>query len=266
MSKGGVSIDTDALAFITAASITDTTQQNAIITLVSDLKTYGIWNKMKAIYPFVGGTASTHKWNLKDPRDDNSAYRLQFVNGWTHSLTGAKPSGTDGFANTFLVPNTKLTQWNTHLSYYSRTAARTSSSIEMGSYDGSSTNLFSLILPRTNGLTSCTMYSQAIATDEAKTTLGTTGLGFYIGTRTSNSASTHKLFRNNSLMATAITSAGVLQPDTVYIGALHSGANANLFSAKEVAFSSIGDGLTDTEASNLYTAVNNYQVALSRNV
>ena len=34
--------DADALAFISAASITDSTQQSAIITLVTQLKTYGI--------------------------------------------------------------------------------------------------------------------------------------------------------------------------------------------------------------------------------
>ncbi len=55
--------DADAQAFIDAAGITDATQQSAIRTLVGDLKTYSIWSKMKAIYPFCGGTASSHKWN-----------------------------------------------------------------------------------------------------------------------------------------------------------------------------------------------------------
>ena len=59
--------DADAQAFITAASITDPTQQSAINTLVVNLKSYGIWNQMFAIYPFVGGTAASHKWNLKNP-------------------------------------------------------------------------------------------------------------------------------------------------------------------------------------------------------
>ena len=63
-SSGGVTFDTDAQAFITAASISDSTQQTAINTLVTDLKTYNIWSKMKALYPMVGGSASTHKWNL----------------------------------------------------------------------------------------------------------------------------------------------------------------------------------------------------------
>ena len=38
------------------------------------------------------------------------------------------------------------------------------------------------------------------------------------------------------------------------------------FSSKECAFASIGDGLTDTQASNFYTAVQAFQTTLSRQV
>jgi hypothetical protein len=34
----------------------------------------------------------------------------------------------------------------------------------------------------------------------------------------------------------------------------------------ELAFASLGDGLTDTEAANFYTAVQAFQTALSRNI
>ena len=68
--------DPDAIAFLMAAGITDGTQAAAINTLVIRMKADGIWTKMKAIYPFVGGSAASHKWNLKDPRDLDAAYRL----------------------------------------------------------------------------------------------------------------------------------------------------------------------------------------------
>jgi hypothetical protein len=66
-------VDADATAFIAAAGITNLTQAAAISTLVDDLKTYGLWTKMKALYPFVGGSAASHKFNLKDPRDLDAA-------------------------------------------------------------------------------------------------------------------------------------------------------------------------------------------------
>ena len=93
--------DPDAQAFINAAGITGTTQQSAINTLVVSLKANNIWTKFDAIYPMVGGTATTHKFNLKNPADTNAAYRLSFVGGWTHSSTGALPNGTNAYADTF---------------------------------------------------------------------------------------------------------------------------------------------------------------------
>ena len=131
----GVSYDPDAQAFFTASGLTGTTNLNAINQLVLDLKSYGIWTKMKAIYPFVGGTAALHKWNLKDPRDLDAAFRLVFNGGWTHSATGATPNGTNAFANTYLSPSTQLSLTSTHLSYYSRTNVNLTQ-VEIGSQSG----------------------------------------------------------------------------------------------------------------------------------
>ena len=99
-------VDADAQAFIAAAGITNLTQASAVNTLVNDLKTYGLWTKMKALYPMVGGTATSHKFNLKDPRDLDAAFRLTFSGGWTHSSTGALPNGTTGYAETYFNPTT----------------------------------------------------------------------------------------------------------------------------------------------------------------
>jgi hypothetical protein len=95
------SFDPDAQAFITAAGITNSTEKSAINTLVLGLKTDDIWTGMTAIYPFVGGTASSHKFNLKDPRDLDVAYRLNFRGGWVHNSQGIKGNGINTYADTF---------------------------------------------------------------------------------------------------------------------------------------------------------------------
>jgi hypothetical protein len=77
--------DPDALAFFTATTITDNIQKNAINQLLIDLKAAGIWIKIKAIYPMVGGNAATHNYNLKNPTDLDAAFRITFVGSWTHS-------------------------------------------------------------------------------------------------------------------------------------------------------------------------------------
>jgi hypothetical protein len=97
--------DTDANAFFTASGITNPTQQSAITNLCISLKLNNLWTPIKGIYPFVGGSASTHKWNLKDPRDLDAAFRLVFT-GTSHSANGVTFDGSTGFADTKLAAAT----------------------------------------------------------------------------------------------------------------------------------------------------------------
>jgi hypothetical protein len=103
-------MDADAQAFLTAAAITDPTITSAINNLTIELKTNGIWIHMHAIYPFVGGTATTHKWNLKSPLDTDAAFRLTFFGGMTHSSNGITGNALNAYALTHLnasvtIPN-----------------------------------------------------------------------------------------------------------------------------------------------------------------
>jgi hypothetical protein len=256
----GLTTDSDAQAFITAAGITDATQKSAIDTLVKGLKSDNIWTKMKAIYPFVGGTATTHKYNLKDPRDLDAAFRLVFNGGWTHSSNGATPNGTNGYADTKLNANTNLTNGNFHLSFYSRTNSTSglfsAEMLLLSTYISSGwVNL------RTNNKVSGTAgVTFGDDVTEAAYASSTTS-GFMVGTETSNSL--RKVFKNNSLLVqntttstTAITSSNIAL----------SGSSVSSYSANQAAFISIGDGLLDSEASALYNRVQTFQQSLNRAV
>jgi hypothetical protein len=50
----------------------------------------------------------------------------------------------------------------------------------------------------------------------------------------------------------------------IYVGA--SNGSSVIYTNRQCAFASIGDGLTDTQASNFYTAVQAFQTTLSRQV
>ena len=63
-------------AFLTASAISDATIRGGLNTFDIGLIANSLDTKMKAVYPFVGGTASTHRWNFMDARDLNAAYRL----------------------------------------------------------------------------------------------------------------------------------------------------------------------------------------------
>lgn len=71
--------------FASYAGITDINQIAALDYLVDQLKSTGLWSKMHFIYPFIGGNATSHKYELIDP--SNSTRELIFV-GVTHGSFG----------------------------------------------------------------------------------------------------------------------------------------------------------------------------------
>lgn len=257
----GGGIDPDAQAFITAASITDPTQQSAINTLVTDLKGYNIWTKMKALYPFVGGTSTSHKFNLKDPQDTDAAFRLVFNGGWTHSSTGATPNGTNGWADTFVKTGTDLSLNSSHVSVYLRTDTAASDRIAIANCFGGSSFELSLWVKTSSNNT-----SHRNNTSNVSLISDTDSRGFYIGNR--NSSTEQKIIKNNTINTFSVNSIATTNTRTINISsALQASSTVRAYyNDKEYAFSSIGDGLTDTEAANFYTAVQAFQTTLSRNV
>jgi hypothetical protein len=271
IASSGGSMDVDALAFITAATITDNTQKSAVNQLVKDLKSANIWTKMKAIYPMVGGSASSHKFNLKDPRDLDSAFRLIFNGGGIHSSTGYLPNGTTSYADTKLNPSVALTNVNQHISYYSLTNTNVTNVLDMGCQDDNVTQtgrnlyaFYSTVTPYRN--------EYAIQNNDATvvTYQDTNSLGFIMSSRTS--LNLLEGYRNGfrSAISTA-SNPNANRPNlNVYIGGFNyvggGGIQVTYKGVRECAFSSIGDGLTDTEATAFYTAVQAYQTTLGRQV
>jgi len=254
--------DADALAFITAAAITDTTQISAINTLVTDLKTANIWSKMKALYPFVGGTAAQHRFNLKDPRTVNEAFYLDFLGGGTHSANGYLPNGTTSYADTKLIPSSALNLNSTHISVYLNTNYTSGvDSVDIGAEDASSTNRL-FIEASTIGM----VYS--INNSNGANFINTqdlNSLGLYVNNRISSTAI--NLFKNSiKIINDTARTSSALSVRPLYIGAHNFVGLASYLSTRRQAFSSIGDGLTNTEAANLYTAVQTYQTTLNRQV
>ena len=243
--------DPDAQAFITAASITDPTQQSAINTLVTDLKGYSIWTKFKAIYPIVGGVASSHAVNLKSP----GTYNLTFATGWTHSANGMTPLNT--LANTSLIPNSVLSLNSTHIAYYSRT------NIAEGVYDIGTQTLGNDYLAL-NARNPANNFRVLVNDGGIGDFSNSDSRGLFVVNRTS--ASVRNSFINGVKKLNDTTSATARSTNSIYLGSLNNAGSAAAFSTKQCAFASIGDGLTDTDAANFYTAVQAYQTALSRNV
>ena len=257
---GTAGVDPDAQAFITAAGITDSTQQAAINILVTSLKSASLWTKFNAIYPFVGGTATSHKINLINPADTNAAFRLVFTGGWTHSSTGALPNGTNAFANTFLIPTTVLAT-NAHSSTVYLRNNSTNSGIDIGSQSSSGASFY-LRARFTDG----NLYGTSLnVTGNAIIVANPTANQMYTLSRTS--ATSFIAYKNAAVLGSnVVLNTGLLPNNVMYLGASNFEGSTQFYSNREIAYASIGADLSGAEVSSYYTIVQQFQTTLSRQV
>jgi hypothetical protein len=251
-------MDFDAKAFLSAALISDGTQRAATNSFCIDLKGYSIWSKMKALYPFVtdkiveADIKSQMKFNLKDPRDLNAAFRLFWNGGGSWSANGYTPNGINGWANTYLVTQGTLGLNSTSYGVYSRTNVdRNAPSI--GNVTGAAPSECSLWLRSSN--TAFLRVNNSTNASQASTD----SRGLFIANR-ANSTQINLQIRGTQY--TYSNNSNSLSTNVFQIG----GVNPNFFDNKEIAFAFIGDGLTAQNMTDLNTAVVAFQTALSRNV
>jgi hypothetical protein len=94
-----------------------------------------------------------------------------------------------------------------------------------------------------------------------------TSLGFFNNSVLSNTS--QKLYKNGTQIAVNTnTNTSTPANGNVFISAVNDASLslAIAFDTSQKSFASIGNGLSDTEASNLYTRVQAFQTALSRQV
>ena len=250
--------DPDAAAFISAVSITNPTQISAIDQLVIGLKNANLWTKFKAIYPFVGGTAAKHRYNLKIPTTNFSDFYMTFYGFGTHSNNGWQADGTNSAADTSIIPSVHMNtnQNNMCFSAYVRNRPK-------GVLVGTDNNYRTALMPNNNGTSGGVMYYPLNTTNSMSRTPAPTNSGFYMNTRSDNT--TVKLFRNGLLYDSTTNVTNGLDNLPILLGA-RNGYPASLYSDNEFAFASIGSGLTDAESLSFYNVVQAYQTTLGRQV
>jgi len=197
--------------------------------------------------------ANQFKFNLVNPVNSDAAFRLVFNGGWTHSSNGATPNGTNGYADTKLVPSSVLSTSSAHFTKYNRTNDLIPNKLD-GSFQDLNLSFFQLNYTTANG---------SIGNNGTATYTPTDTRGLFNVTRTATNAL--KVFKNNTNLASSTDTITAIPNTNVFLGARNSNTIA-FYNSYQVAFSSLGDGLTDTDAANLYTRVQTYQTALSRQV
>ena len=251
--------DLDAQTFITNATISNSTQQQGINNLVIGLKSDSLWTKMLAVYPFVGGTATTCKYNLKNPLDTNGAFRLNFVGGWTFSSNGITPNGTTAYADTFLIPLTHFTSGNSSFSAYSRI-----NNLEAGTILGTRGSAFNTNLDLgIRNSSNTTVYHNTSSGGVIVSPNPTTSAMNFISSRI-NSA--NNITAQNGATNSQVSSEIAFSTFPIYISAKNNIGVAATFSTRNLAFAHIGTGLTQAECTLFYNRIQTFQTTLGRQV
>lgn len=252
-----MSFDPSATAFFSAAGITDATQKAAVNRLVVDLKssTYGnLWTNVftgMPIHPIVGGSASAHAVNLRNPGTNN----ITWTGGVTHSSTGALGNGTTGFGDDGFVLSVGQTLNNSGFSFYSGTD-NTTNGIDMGCNDGATNTRLSLYFGGVRPLADISGVN--INTGAARSD------GFFTISNTVNVVT--KSYRSGSQINTTSSATIALTARSMYYLAQNTSGTAGSFSNREMRFGCKHTGLTAQQAADLYTIVQRFQTTLGRNV
>jgi hypothetical protein len=199
--------------------------------------------------------ASQFKYNLVNPVDSDAAFRLVFNGGWTHSSNGATPNGTNGYADTKFIPTTNFNSLNDKC-FGLYVGTNTNNGVEMGALSGGYVG--DQIVARNTNLA-----ASSNSNLDPSTSASTDSRGFWLSTRSSSLSG--KYYKNSTSIITLGASVSQYN-NSMFLGARRLTTSAEVFSDKRFQLALMGDGLTDTEAANLYTRVQAYQTALARQI
>ncbi|WP_316632357.1 fibronectin type III domain-containing protein [uncultured Flavobacterium sp.] len=261
LTTGNINLDIDAENFIN-------TSQNynyieIINNLVVSLKVNNLWNKIQAAYPFIGTTQANHKFNLKNPSDTNTAFRLTFSGAGTHSINGYQTNGSNAYANTFLNINTYHTFSNAGLTIVCGTnnVPTTTNSYDFGAQKSSSPwECYQIHLnhgasKNNNVFVVGTIGISKAAVNNAK--------GIHTISKTTNTQVSYS--KNGNLDTTvAGTQTGIVPTLPYFIGCLNNGGSPYGYSNQRIQFTAIHEGLTNEEVKTLHTIIDTFENALGR--
>lgn len=258
----GPAYDPDATSFFSRASITDTTQKNAVNRLAVDLKAGGIWTKLYAFYPFVGGNATAHGQNLV-----SSLYSITWNGTVTHNANGITGNGTTGYGVCTGLSGSTVVPHLGGLTVYLRTNNAQSSGATM-TYCGikklDSSIIYMLDYTDIGGFEGnrgCMGLAAGFQSEG--------GVVQRAGCLSINRTTTANMKAyDDSTQYLSYTGADSSTPPAIdyYVLASNTEGVAQNLSAENLAMFSAHQGLTAAEVSTLTTAVATYQTALGRNV
>lgn len=235
--------------FISYAGITDVNQISALDYLVDQLKSTGLWSKMHFIYPFIGGNATSHKYELIDP--SISTRELTFV-GVTHGSFGITGTASVNASATSGINAGSHSTNNLSFGYYGTLKGSTTSAVNESGVMFINNRLFisfmstsaNTLLYYGPSLTTLTSFSIPDGFKALSSTSTTTGDFFF------------NQIKNSSI------SKGTTALSNFYGHELSRTTNT---AVNTVSFSYASTQLTEAELTTLNSIVEVYQTMLGRN-
>lgn len=253
----GPAFDPDAAAYlaevVAQGGIVDATMSAATNTLYTALKSAGVYSKLKAFYPILGGTENSHAVEGRNP---GGAQTLTFYGSWIHTDKGMKTTavGTGNYADTHYPANSLTLTSNHAFGYYNQRGAS-----GPNTYDGAGPSPYFIL-----GHPAIEFFSS----NAVITSVGSfTNYGAALGTRQASNIT--KVFRSFDGDAWVLgggpnsNEPTTLPTNTITISKING--TPGFESNERYAFYSFGDGLSDAEGTNYYNAVLAFQTSLGRN-
>lgn len=256
-------VDADAQTFIdachTAGHDLTANEQTYLNTLVVDLKAAGVWTKCIAIYPMVGGDAKSVVINLKNP----GTFNLTLLGSPTVDDNGIDFNGTTQYAKTGIIPSSHLSLNDVHIGVYIREKV-IAQQIDIGSGDTAKSTYLNILSCYNNGTNDRYISSLNQASGAGNVYLISDSRGDWLAVR--RASNDVEQYRNGASVDTDTGVSNALGDYELYLGARNTDGSAANFSTRQQAFATVGTKLTDTEATNRYNAIQDFQTSLGRNI
>jgi hypothetical protein len=225
---------------------------NELTNLVSYLKNNGLWDKLSAVYPFIGGTSNSCAQNLI-----NSSFTASFTSGWTFDYSGALPNGTSAYMDTgFNFLDHGIDNNSGAFGVYLNTS-RADSTLKAHGAIGTSSFPSSYIFPfASNSVFAGINSSLGIDSIASSDTLGLF--------QTSRISSTQEIIFKNSSGTTFNSSPYPRNNFNLYIGAANV-SGPTFYDSTKIAFGYVSKyALSSTDLANMYTGIQMFNSKLGR--
>ena len=257
--------DTDAQAFFTAVEgggdTLTTTEKDAVNQLVLDLKADSIWNDILYAYPLVGGTATAHKWNLKDPQDTDAAYRVTWGSVMAHNSLGilGTSNDPDSYGDTHYNPTAASATGHTIAMYVNQGLVATpANEYDYGAFQSPNDNMISFGFNNKTAKFVC-----FDATSYKTSTGGTYTNSVFAG---SNDGTNSSIYQNGTSLVTSAQNFDPVNINYYLLASNRTGTGITSETGRGIGMAIAYDiGLNGTQHSDLSDAITTCVTSLSRN-